>query len=388
MQHINRSTVTILFRTMFIPVLLLWASSTPALKMVVKPYLQYPTQTSIVVRWETSEAASSEAAFGSAIARLEWVAGEGGTVYHEVKFEGLEPGGMYFYQVRSKGADGGVVESEIYTFQTAVEEATPFSFVVFCDTQSQPEVVSRLAELAWGQRPHFTLIGGDLVSEGPIKDHWTGHFFPNMHALNSRVPLLPCLGNHEKDAQFYYDYFSLPAPEYYYRFPYGNLEVFMVDSDRPLSKRSEQYEWLDKALGDSKATWKIVMLHKPPYSSDEDDYGDTKEIRPMGGDIRQRAAVPLYEKHGVDIVWSGHIHSYERTYPLLEGKPVLKGGVTYMITGGGGGGLEKPGPWRLPFSAKVYSGHHYSLVSVHGAVLRIEVIDLEGRVFDSIELRK
>ena len=108
----------------------------------------------------------------------------------------------------------------------------------------------------------------------------------------------------------------------------------------------------------------------------------------MGGDIRQRAAVTLYEKHGVDIVWSGHIHSYERTYPLLGGKPVLSGGVTYMITGGGGGGLERPGPWRLPFSAKVYSGHHYCLVSVHGPSLRIEAIDLEGRIFDFIELSK
>jgi acid phosphatase type 7 len=376
------------FFAVLFPVFVLSAPMVSSLEMVVKPYLQYPTQTTMVVRWETDEPASSEAACGPAVARLEWVSGEGGTVYHEVKFDSLTPGMGYFYQVRSKGADGAVVESEIYTFQTAVPDDTPFSFVVFCDTQARPEVLSRLAELAWGQRPQFTLLGGDLVSEGPEKDLWTEHFFPNMHALNSRVPLLPCLGNHERDASLYYDYFSLPEPKYYYRFPYGNLEIFVVDSERPLSRRSEQYEWLDKALGDSKATWKIVCLHKPAYSSDEDDYGDTTEVRSMGGDIRQRAAVTLYEKHGVDIVWSGHIHSYERTYPLLGGKPVLSGGVTYMITGGGGGNLERPGPWRLPFSAKVYSGHHYCLVSVHGPSLRIEAIDLDGRIFDFIELSK
>ena len=75
------------------------------------------------------------------------------------------------------------------------------------------------------------------------------------------------------------------------------------------------------------------MMHKPPYSSDEDDYGDTAETRSIYGDINARRLVPLYEKHGVDIVWSGHIHSYERTWPLKDGKPVDQGkGVVYMVT--------------------------------------------------------
>lgn len=357
-----------------------------ALEIVVGPYLQYPTESSIIVRWETDETASSEVAYGPKVKDMETVKGDD-AIYHEVKLDSLEPGGYYFYQVRSS-ARGNTVESAVYTFQTAVDTDTPFSFIVLCDTQSSPDVVAAQAEHAWAQRPQFTLVGGDLVSDGTVKEHWTKHFFPNMHALNSRVALIPCLGNHDKDSKFYYDYFSMPEPKYCYRFRYGNTEIFNIDSQRRMTRSSEQYKWLDEALGNSTATWKIVCHHKPPYSSDENDYGDTTKERPIGGDFMLRMAVDLYEKHHVDIVWNGHIHSYERTYPLLQGKPVMKGGVVYMITGGGGGGLEKAGPWRLPFTAKVYSGHHYCLVSVHGPTLRIESYNLDNNLFDFVELKK
>lgn len=364
------------------------APGAAALDIVAGPYLQYATTDSIIIRWETSAPARAEAAHGPRADRLAWTEGNADTVYQEVKLTGLGPDTFHFYQARSTGADGASVESEVFTFQTAVEGDAPFAFIVVNDTQANPEVVNKIATLAWRQRPHFTLLIGDLVTTGTEKAHWTEHFFPNMHALNSRVALFPALGNHEKDAQYYYDYFSLPDPEHRYQFSYGNLDVFVVDSDRPLTTVSDQYAWLESALAASKATWKIVALHKPPYSSDEDDYGDTRKERPFGGDILQRFPVPLYEKHGVDIVWSGHIHSYERTHPMIGGKPVTEGGVVYMITGGGGGNLERPGPWRLPQAAKLHSGHHYCLVTVHGRTLRIEAFDLNDRLFDLYEIRK
>jgi predicted phosphodiesterase len=357
-------------------------------KIIAGPYLNFPTETSMVIRWETNLPASSEAGAGIAAAKIDWKAGTSVENYHEVVVEGLEPDGKYFYQTRSTTPDGQTVTSEVYTFQTAVSGDAPFSFAVFGDTQANPDVVATLAAHAFSQRPHFTLLAGDLVTSGDDKSHWLDHFFNNMHPLNSRVPLIPCLGNHERDDQHYYKYFSLPAPEYYYRIPYGNLELFIVDSERPLVRGSEQYEWLDAALGSSKATWKIVCLHKPAFSSDENDFGDTLEVRNAGGDISMRFSVELYEKHGVDIVWCGHIHSYERTHPLNAGEPFIGRGVVYMITGGGGGGLEKAAPWRSPFSAKVYSGHHYCMVSIHGPKLRIEAYDLEGRLFDLYEMAK
>ncbi|MBI1319936.1 MAG: hypothetical protein GC168_13490 [Candidatus Hydrogenedens sp.] len=356
--------------------------------MVTGPYMNYPTQTSMVLRWETNQPGTTEYAVGIAAEKLEWQTGAPDATFHEAVLEDLEPGSFYFYKVRSTSPDGVTIESDTLTFQTAVTEDTPFSFAIFGDTQDSPEVVAKQAEHAYSQRPNFTVVVGDLVSNGEDKSHWVEHFFGNMQPLNQRVPLVPVLGNHERDSHFYYDYFSLPDPEYYYRLPYGNLELFIVDSERPLLRGSEQYKWLDEALGDSKATWKIVCLHRPAFSSDENDYGDTTMIRPAGGDFEMRFATELYEKHNVDLVWSGHIHSYERTHPINNGKPFIGKGVVYMITGGGGGHLEKAGPWRMPFTAKVYTGHHYCTVTIHGPKLRIEAYDLDGNLFDLYEMSK
>jgi hypothetical protein len=98
--------------------------------------------------------------------------------------------------------------------------------------------------------------------------------------------------------------------------------------------------------------------------------------------------VPLYDKYGVDIVWGGHIHTYERTLPLRDGKAVEKGGVVYMITGGSGGDLENAAPTRSAFTAKVLRAHHYCYVVVNGKSLRMEAYDLDGRLFDWLELHK
>ncbi|MGI6139582.1 MAG: metallophosphoesterase [Candidatus Hydrogenedentales bacterium] len=364
------------------------AQGNEKLKIIAGPYLHYPTDTTMTVGWETNIPATTEGGCGAAAAALEWTEGEGGVTFHFIVFTDLEPAENYFYQIRSKAEGAQVVESEIYSFQTAVVGEAPFSFVVLSDTQANPRNVVKLANLAWEQRPHFTLLTGDLVSKGPDKGQWNNHFFRNMKSLLCRVPLVPSLGNHEEDTHYYYDYFALPEPKYYYQLRYGNLELFILDTQRPVAPNSEQYTWLEGALKASTAPWKIVALHRPAYSSDENDYGDTTEVRPNWGDHRIRELTTLYERYGVDIAWCGHIHSYERSYPLIQDKPVQKGGVVYMVTGGGGGGLETAGPWRSPFTAKVYRGHHYCLVNVFGPTMRIEAYTPEGQLFDFLELRK
>ena len=138
-----------------------------------------------------------------------------------------------------------------------------------------------------------------------------------MEPLISRVAMFPVLGNHEQNARNYYNYMSLPDPEYFYKFTYGNADFFMIDTNQRVDLQSKQYQWLDEQLTASKATWKFVCHHHPPYSSDENDYGDLwKTNRSSRGDVRARVLVPLYEEHNVDVVWNGHIHSYERTWPI------------------------------------------------------------------------
>ncbi|MDX2065842.1 MAG: metallophosphoesterase [Fimbriimonadaceae bacterium] len=354
---------------------------------VVEPYLQHPSATEMTVMWETSRVASSTVYFGPSKGQLKAVSAEPGRI-HSVRLTGLRPESHYVYRTESVDAAGKKLESPLLTFRTApASEDRAVRFTIVGDTQDQPAVNRRIAEHMWNERPDYFVIVGDLVGTGANKVHWTDHFFGSMRPLLSRVPLIPVIGNHEGDARLYYDYMNVPAPEYWYRFTYGPVEWFIVDSNREVGPGSEQYQWLEKALASSKARWKFVAHHHPPFSSDEDDYGNLWEGQSTRGDLRLRPMTALYEKYGVDIVWNGHIHSYERTWPVAKGQASERGPI-YIVCGGGGGGLETHGPTRPEFSSRVRHGHHYCVVSIHQNRFEMRAFDIEGRQFDSLILQK
>lgn len=359
-------------------------------KLEIQPYLQFGTQTSMTVMWKTNRPAKSRVHYGTNAKCEQLTEFKDSDAVHEFVLDGLATDTQYFYRVESTLAhEETTLESPVSTFQTAVHDDAPFAFAVISDTQANPKVAKQLAEHAWEQRPNFLLHPGDLVDTGPIDTHWTEHFFPSLNPLIRRVPFFPVLGNHEQDAKNYYDYVSLPAPEYYYTFSYGNTQFFMIDSNRNVDPDSEQAKWLDEQLTASAATWKIVCHHHPPFSSDENDYGDLwKTNKSTRGDTRLRQLVPLYEKRGVDLVWNGHIHSYERTWPLRDSKAVNKSGTIYMITGGGGGSLETPGPFRPYFQNTVRRGHHYTMVRINGTTIEIQAYNLNNELFDQVTIQK
>jgi len=132
------------------------------------------------------------------------------------------------------------------------------------------------------------------------------------------------------------------------------------------------------------------MHHQPPFSSDDDYGNDWKHpIRSASlGDTRAKHLVTLYDKHSVDVVWNGHIHSYERTWMLRGGEPVTENGTVYMITGGAGGHLETFGPYRPAFQHRVRRGHHFSYVTCFGDTLDIKAFDDAGQLFDHAVLQK
>jgi 3',5'-cyclic AMP phosphodiesterase CpdA len=365
-----------------------WNDSEPAFQVLVEPYLQFATKTSMTVMWQTNQKASSIVHYGTTIACDQKIEGNASGI-HEVVIEGLEPETQYFYRVESRSVAGTSYFSESATFKTAVDKETPFAFAVISDTQGNPKVSGELAKLAWGQRPSFLLHPGDLVSTGKNRDHWLKHFFPGMRPLINHIAFFPVLGNHEQNAKHYYNYVSLPKPEYYYAFNYGNARFFMIDTNQKIHPGSVQYSWLEQELANSDATWKFVCHHHPPYSSDENDYGNLwKTNQGKHGDLRARELVPLYEKYGVDVVWNGHIHSYERTWRVSGGQAVESGGPFYMITGGGGGGLETPAPTRPFFQNNVRRGHHYVMVHINGGTLEMKAFTLDDRLFDYHKINK
>lgn len=373
----------------------------------VAPYLTWPTLDGVSVLAETT--------LNTAAILEVWEPGQSpedaverqvssGMALHEFVVRGLQPNSKYFYRVRAQRLGGAAVEaanassrpdaaapwldSPVLSFRTAATPDRPFTFSVIGDTQAQPEVVQRVSDLAYEQRPNFVLHAGDLVTTGSNKRDWTEHYFPHSRPLIERAPLCPVLGNHEQDADHYYRYMSLPEPEHRYSFVYGNAEFFMIDGNRKLNPGGEQLAWLEEALAASSATWKFAVLHQPPYTSDSDDYGNTYEGASFRGDRNARQIVDLLERYGVDLCFSGHVHDYERTFPI-RGERVVShaaGGVIYVTAAGGGGHLEDFDPANTWFGHRKANRHHVVQVGIHGAELELFAMDEQGRLFDSLTL--
>ena len=365
--------------------------------LMVKPYLQFSTQTSMHVLWETHEAASTavffgEARYGVRKAVLDQnMILEGNRLMHEVELSGLKPETNYFWQISSVTESGDSILSPVYTFKTAVKDSSAFMFALIGDTQRNNETPwawEKIAPRVWSDRPNFAVLAGDLVDKGMEKEDWLDEFFPQGHVLMSRVPVYPVLGNHEQDAPYYYQYIVAPAPEYYYTFIYGNVQFFMLDSNRDLSEGSEQYNWLEWELARSTAQWKIAVHHHPPYSSDNNDHGDTDNALSTLGVANARNLVPLYEKYGLDFCLFGHTHLYERSWPLKNDMINMQEGVVYINSGGAGGYIEEFAPTRSWFTQELERGHHYCTFSIFENNLVFKAIDHEGRLFDQFQMVK
>jgi predicted phosphodiesterase len=356
--------------------------------MLAGPWLQQPTETSVIVMWETAEPTTGVVRYGrSEPFEHETTDGKTDTL-HEVTLTGLAPGAPWHYVTVSRTAEARTFESQTATFVAAPTASAAACFAVVGDTQDQPDVWARVAERVRAERPAFLVHCGDIVGDGLDPREWRKEFFAPAKSLLAGVPFLAALGNHDADSPLYYRYVANPSPEHRCSFRYGALEFFVLDSERPLEEGTEQYRWLDAALEASRAGWKIVVVHRPPWSSALDDYGDARRTSPGEGDPRSRPVIPLLERRGVDLLFCGHVHDYERTWPIRDGRVDEERGVTYVQTGGAGGHAEVHAPARSWFTAHARAAHHFVLVNVLGGTLDLKAYDDEGRLFDHWIRRK
>jgi 3',5'-cyclic AMP phosphodiesterase CpdA len=172
------------------------------------------------------------------------------------------------------------------------------------------------------------------------------------------VPLFGVLGNHEysgSEKMWYYDFFAPPDngstanKEHWYAFTYGCARFIGLnaceggDSFLP---GSEQYQWLVNELQSAafqNARWQFIWTHNPPYTSVEQDNTVDANMRTY--------LVPLFEQYGVDLVFAGHNHQYERSQ---------KAGIYYIVTGGGGAPHHLDFPNLNPYSQVKVSGRYHA----------------------------
>jgi len=334
------------------------------------PYVQGVTATSAVIAWMSKEPGAGVVSYGTAPglgwAELDRRIGR----RHNVAIAGLEPGSTYHYRV-----DGAGGPSAPGTFRTApLGEDSSFSFAVVGDSGSGGKGQLAVAGLLGRLEPDLILHTGDVVYPGGEERHYDRRFFAPYRTLIKDVPVFPVLGNHdvrEGNGAAFLENFHPPlgspgSTKRYYSFDWGDAHFIALDSELYYgdegSSAARQKAFLERDLLSTSKRRKVAFLHRSPYGSSR-----------HGGDERVRTDLePLFARHGVDLVFAGHDHVYERTVRIK--------GVTYVVSGGGGRRLYPAGKSR--FTACSRSAHHAVLVRVDGGRLFLEAVEPDGTVFD------
>ncbi|HEU4410292.1 MAG TPA: metallophosphoesterase [Polyangiaceae bacterium] len=295
----------------------------------------------------------------------------GGALPWAAEVGGLAAGSVYCYELRAGGA-----ASARYGFRTAPAAGAgrPVRFVAFGDsgkgTADQRALLAQVRTVPFD----FVVHTGDLAYDHGERGEIERHVFDVYAGVFSQFAFFPASGNHEydtDDAAPFREAFALPENggpeglERWYSFDWGDAHFVALDTERT---GAAQAAWLEADLAANRRPWTIVYGHRPPFSSGE--HGSDDAFR--------RHFVPALERHGVQLVLSGHDHHYERSKP--------QNGVTYVVTGGGGIGTRSmDGSGFTAFGDAVI---HFVYVTVAGDELALHAIDGVGNEFDSLVLRR
>ncbi len=438
--------------------LLLAASAAYAQPFLVKPYLQFgdnpadPQKMSVL--WHTADrdgtfavqwrqgggkwsrpapASSHRIAVRSIEPHRVWLAA----------LAGLKPGTAFEYQVLEAGKP--VFQA---TAKTRKSSRQPYRFALFGDSGAGTPEQRVIAAQVAASKPDFVFITGDIVySRGRISEY-REKYFPFYESLIASVPVAAAPGNHDiatpdvrgnPDAMGYFHYFNLPlngpegvnappleGPEQdraaviaasngkfprmaNYSFDYGNSHWLVIDANRWVDFKDPKLRaWIAADLKNSRATWKFVAVHQPGFNSSDAHFNEQ----------RTRLVSDLFEAGGVDIVWAGHVHNYQRSFPMKFANasgPDLRGRVSgdwtldknydgatrtrpngpiYIVSGAGGAGLydkeqeTKPGSWQAFTHKFISTTHSFSVADVDGKKLTVRQLDTQGRELDRFVITK
>jgi hypothetical protein len=246
-------------------------------------------------------------------------------------------------------------------------------FVVFGDNGSglkgQWDVAQALDRHYLAKPFSLVLMTGDnIYPAGNVNQLGEARFnAPYRKLLSAGVAFKPVLGNHDYLGNFQSDqvkFYKMPST--YYTFEKKSVAFFALDTVR---FTPAQAQWLDQALTKTKAPWKVVYGHYPIYSSGL--HGSSKQL------IKE--LLPLLVKHHVALYLCGHDHFYERFLPI--------GGVTEIISGGGGASLRGFGnPAQGSLVRK--SIYHFISFEATPSTLQYGVFNTQNQVVDSGMLEK
>lgn len=441
---------------------------------------------SITIAWQTNAVKATYAlSFGekgfteSAIVSQINAQGKGkefeGRINHTAVLTGLKLNRKYKYQVLMNGER--LLEG---FFTTRKGPGSAVRFVSFGDNSFGDISDRAIAYEAYRAKPDFIMNTGDLVYESGLDNEYARYFFPVYNAdeagrrigapLLRSVPLYSVIANHDvegkddkkhpvadftknPDSLGYYTNLHLPGngptdPTYptpiigpddviglfknaagrrfpsqaNYSFDYGDAHFLCLDSNIYVDPTDSSLQtWIERDLSLSTAPWKFVVYHHPAFNVGDDHY----TVQHM------RVLSPLFEKHGVQMVFSGHEHNYQRSRPIRfapgdltkakelntskrlvpgefiidrnhDGKSKTKAdGIVYIVTGAGGKHLydpeqnDDPATWlhkednNADYVVKMITDRHsLTVIDLDRTTLVLRQIDEWGNEIDRMTLTR
>lgn len=243
-----------------------------------------------------------------------------------------------------------------------------FRFAVLGDTGTGDRAQYEVAQQVERYRqvlPFDTvlLLGDNLYGGEKPSDYEKKFEQPYAGLLKEGVKFYASLGNHDDAGQSNYKHFNMNGRRYYTFKPADQVRFFALDSNY---MEQQQIEWLEKELSASGSDWKIAFFHHPLYSSGE-RHGPDEDLR--------RVLEPLFVKHGVNVVFAGHEHFYERLKPQQ--------GILHFVAGGSAK-LRKGNIRQSPQTALGFdTDNTFMLCEIDGDRLHYQTVTRTGRVVDS-----
>jgi predicted phosphodiesterase len=466
---------------LIVSIFILCALQVSAQDFVAKPYLQMgnnPTTHSLQLLWHANNAewlAEYQTTPNSAWIKAENIAtskittaGIDSFTIYNASFSTLVPGSTFSYRVSKNGK---IVFNSTAKAPKSLEQA--YRFVATGDMGAGTKAAKQIANGIYKANPDFVAIAGDIVYDYGLISEYKTKYWPIYNAdkvdsvgvpLLRSIPFIAALGNHDADtrdldkhpdALAYYLFWNQPlngpvgkeggaftpilkgsdankkafkdaAGVNYptmanFSYNYGNAHWTVLDADTYVDwTDSTLKDWVIKDLEASKNyVWHFVLFHHPGFSSAREHFEQQQ----------MRLLAPIFEKGKVDVVFNGHVHNYQRSFPMkfvpdnkgtllvggkenksfhgrvVNGKWILDkafdgkvntkpNGVIYIVTGAGGQTLYNPDQQADPdtwqkFTTKFISTvHSFTVVDVNGKTLKLKQLDATGKKVDAIEIKK
>ena len=422
------------------------------------PYLQLATENSIRIVWRTEREITPVVRYGKDPANLALLSKPGnivtrttdkgqsggppplhsapdGTRQFEATISGLEPESAYHYAIFD-GDKRLTPEDSSYRFKTHPVPGTPspLYFWVVGDSgtggvnQAKVHTAMRDYNKAQNKQLDLYIHVGDMAYGSGTDTQFSERFFRMYEPTLRNTVCWAAMGNHEgktskgKDGSGpFYDAYICPTTgeagglpsgkEAYYSFDFGSVHFVVLDS-HDLDRRpgGAMAQWLKADIEKTKAEWLIAYFHHPPYTKGSHDSDKESQLIEMREHI-----MPILEGGGVDIVFTGHSHIYERSMlingayatpttakgvilddgdgdpdgdgPYLKSKGLVPhNGTVQVVAGHGGTNVSRKG--TMPIMRRILVENGSVLVSVKGNTLSATMLNLNATVRDSFAIKK